>query len=369
MNQIITYQLGVRGLTGDTFLENNDGSFSVKKFHEFQWNQILFNDNHSRNDIIKNNLNYLIDDSIKNTYLNDVDKFGTDADSFNIIKGIVYSRLVDKFEEREAFNKLVSLNRYFLQQIYRDEDFIERMKIWFNNHNKIRTCQLCGKKFKATMLPGSILKNSNGCLVCCFTCKILESPPTETIPQRAKEFVSACGFIPVSNYSPENFEFSIRVQSDKWTDVLKAYARLGSPNHIKEKTGSWFKVLVLSGSLPDNILITKRGVRCLATDGTECSSLSEQFITNWMITNKVEFQKEPFYPKHIKYNTSGRRRADWKIGNSYIEYFGLTGENDYDKKTKEKIKLANELNFELISIFPRDLRNLNSVLEKFKPDS
>ncbi len=45
-----------------------------------------------------------------------------------------------------------------------------------------------------------------------------------------------------------------------------------------------------------------------------------------------------------------------------IEYFGLTGDEKYDKKTSEKIILAERHRIELFAIYPADLADLNSKL-------
>ena len=51
----------------------------------------------------------------------------------------------------------------------------------------------------------------------------------------------------------------------------------------------------------------------------------------------------------------------------FIEYFGLTGDREYDLKTKEKQRLCKKHGIKLISIYPADLvssKKLESVLLK-----
>lgn len=368
-DQLTKFQLGVRGLTGDTFLENVDGTFSKVKFLDFEWNQTLFSDIHSKRDVKRNKLEYLITDQIKKDYLEEVSRFGNYADSFNIIRRNTYSVLLDKFNSYDAFSKLVSLNRFFLMEIYNSDEFLAVLEKWFNYFNQIRKCKICGKKYKTTMLPHPIFNRSNGCEICCFTCEIMEKPKKEDILERAKIFVDNCGFIPNSNYGPESLEFSIRVNPKDWKNILISYGKLGRPEYVKEQIGSWFKTLALAGCLPENVLITSRGIKCLSKDGHECNSLAEQFVCNWLHDKNIEHTKEPFYPFHKDLNNTNRMRADWKINNCLVEYFGLSGNLDYDTKTKNKMIIAMENNIELISIFPSDLNRLNQIFAKFIVDN
>ena len=59
-------------------------------------------------------------------------------------------------------------------------------------------------------------------------------------------------------------------------------------------------------------------------------------------------------------------RADWKIGNIYVEYFGLKGEITYDIKTAKKFQLCKKMNIELIAIFPDDLKDMSKILNNIK---
>jgi len=91
----------------------------------------------------------------------------------------------------------------------------------------------------------------------------------------------------------------------------------------------------------------KYGYTCLAKDGHSCNSLAEAKIDDYLFENKINHEKEPRYP-------GTTWRADFKVGEVYIEYFGLTGNKKYDEKTKAKIEYANENSIDLISIYPND---------------
>ncbi len=131
---------------------------------------------------------------------------------------------------------------------------------------------------------------------------------------------------------------------------------------MKRKFGSWFKALAETGILPDGVLITARGIRCLAQDGHVCHSLAEQQIDDWLFAQGLPHEREPSYPAHSTLNPTGRRRADWKVQNTFIEYFGLIGDSKYEEKMEEKIFLARYCNIDLITIYPSDIENLDQRL-------
>ncbi|MFW5879513.1 MAG: hypothetical protein ACOCUV_01680 [bacterium] len=92
----------------------------------------------------------------------------------------------------------------------------------------------------------------------------------------------------------------------------------------------------------------KFGYTCLAKDGHKCNSLVEAKIDDFLSDNKISHEKEPPYP-------NSTWRADFKVNDIYIEYFGLLGNVHYDKKTEAKIQFAEKNNIKLIAIYPNDI--------------
>lgn len=137
---------------------------------------------------------------------------------------------------------------------------------------------------------------------------------------------------------------------------------MGGVDHVKVKWNSWFKALASSGVLPDGVITTSRGIKCLAKDGHECHSLDEQQIDNWLTDHSLAHEREPIYPTHPILNPNGKRRSDWRVGDIYIEYFGLTGEKTYDNKTDEKIMLVKLLGLTMVPIYPSDMMSLDKTL-------
>ncbi len=100
----------------------------------------------------------------------------------------------------------------------------------------------------------------------------------------------------------------------------------------------------------------------MAGDGHVCHSLDEQRIDNWLLAHGLPHEREPRYPAHSTLNPTGRRRADWRVQDTFIEYFGLLGDADYEKKMAEKILLARHCEIDLITIHPSDLESLDQRL-------
>ena len=204
----------------------------------------------------------------------------------------------------------------------RPEGFLRRNQ-WFERSRRPRHCSLCSGTFRVTDFPDWIYFGSNGCVTCCFQCPILELPRKSDLPYLIRDFVESCGFIPTSASSPINHAFTSRIPSDHWSEVIGRYAKMGGIDYVKNKYGSWFKALAESHALPDGVLATPRGIRCMAQDGHTCHSLDEQRIDDWLTSHGLAHDREPLYPPHPILNRQGRRRADWQVQDTVIEYFGL----------------------------------------------
>lgn len=229
------------------------------------------------------------------------------------------------------------------------------LELWFADFNEPRICELCGNIFRVTDLPDWLYFRASGPKSCCFECPIVESPRKSQLGNLIPAFVEQCGFIPNADAGPMSYAFTSRLSSTQWPDVFVAYAKMGGVEHVKRKYGSWFKALAETGALPDGVQVLSRGIRCLSKDGHVCRSLAEQRIDDWLYARDLAHEREPYYPAHHRYNMNGRRRADWKVGDTFIEYFGLVGNEAYDKKLDEKILLAQECGIDLLAVYPSDL--------------
>ncbi|MEA2006447.1 MAG: hypothetical protein U9O50_09365 [Acidobacteriota bacterium] len=265
--------------------------------------------------------------------------------------------------EYDAIHRIVDhLYEQALSRAISDSHTHTQIEVWFKKFEQPKRCSLCNRTFRMIDLPYWIYFGSNGCQDFCFNCPIMMSPKKGELMSLIPAFVEACGFIPNSDANPINYAFTSRLSPDGKINTFLAYAKMGGIEHVKKKFGSWFKALAETGALPNGVLLTARGVRCLAQDGHVCHSLDEQYIDNWLSAQGIPHEREPSYPAHPKLNPNGRRCADWRVGDSFVEYFGLIGDPKYEKKIDEKILLAQCFRVNLIALYPSDLGRLDSVL-------
>jgi hypothetical protein len=110
---------------------------------------------------------------------------------------------------------------------------------------------------------------------------------------------------------------------------------------VKELFGSWLEALIEAGILEDGTRRTARGTQCVAIDGHFCLSLGEKTIDDLLHAHGILHEKEPRYPE-------GNYRADFGVNGVFIEYFGLKGNTDYDKRSEFKRRLCKKHGIKLI---------------------
>ena len=154
-------------------------------------------------------------------------------------------------------------------------------------------------------------------------------------------------------YTPDN----VKELHDIW---IKA----PNSDYYKDIFGDFRAALIKANLIPKAALNSKFGIMCIAKDGHFCRSLAEQQIDNWLFENNIVHEIEPNYPKHDEFNKSGRMRADWKIGDKFVEYFGLPNDKKYAEKMQKKRNLANQLNIDLIELYYNDLIYLDKSMKE-----
>lgn len=118
--------------------------------------------------------------------------------------------------------------------------------------------------------------------------------------------------------------------------------------------GTWNKAILAAGFKPNPVMFAKK---YLTNDGHKCDSLAEKIIDDWLYLNKIKHQRNIPYP-----NSS--YSADFLIKETFVEFFGLSGEvKQYDKNKKIKEKLAKKYKIQLIKIYPKDLFPVNRLPE------
>ncbi len=167
-----------------------------------------------------------------------------------------------------------------------------------------------------------------------------------------KRLADTLGFIPERNFH-KSFSYLRDLNKQKFEDALKILNEMPSYEYgYKGAFGSWLQALDAAGVLEGGVRKTPRGYICLAKDGHECRSIGEKIIDDYLFTHNINHEQEPYYPGERKF------RADWKVGKYFIEFWGLKGDEDYDKKIEDKKAIALEYQISLIEITFDDLHHL-----------
>ena len=119
---------------------------------------------------------------------------------------------------------------------------------------------------------------------------------------------------------------------------------------------SWNKAIIAAGFKPNPV---KFANKYFANDGHKCDSMAEKIIDDWLFTKKIKHEiKVPYHYHHMT--------ADFKIRDTYVEFFGLLGQNaKYDRLAKEKEALLRAKNLKIIKIYPNDLFPKNKLDQIF----
>jgi len=257
-------------------------------------------------------------------------------------------------------------NYHFLHYLS-DKRNLDKLCDLLKLQNTKRDCEVCNNKFRIIDWDPYRYYHNEPYFGCCMECRIkLKRPNYQTLEEKFVEFMELIEFIPSPSTLSDIFTRGTiqRINPLKIKKAIEVYAEVECNfDPIKEKYGTYFSALFELELLPDGVLQTKRGIRCVSLDGHECLSLGEKEIDDWLHLNNILHDKEPRYPKHPVYNKSGLRRADWIVNNSvFIEYFGLAGDSNYDEKTAEKFKLCEELGIKIVGIYRDDLHDLRAKL-------
>ena len=170
----------------------------------------------------------------------------------------------------------------------------------------------------------------------------------ETQISAVRELGEKIGKLPVRNFPSYIYTYQDR-DNIEW--FLSLLYKLPDPELINRRFGSYFKLLLKSGLLPDGARRMRLGTWVLAKDGDLCFSLAERAIDDWLYKNKIPHKKEVRYP-------NSDMRCDWEVYKNedriFIEYFGLMNNKTYAAKADLKQKLAKEHDIKLIPILPND---------------
>jgi hypothetical protein len=130
--------------------------------------------------------------------------------------------------------------------------------------------------------------------------------------------------------------------------------------------GSYRDACLYAGLDPNMNLFGETTHVYYSSNGDLCLSKSELIITEILIDNNIQYEKEYLYCDLIS-DVCGLKRMDWLVNeNIVVEYFGLPEKEYYQERMIEKINLCNKNNVKLIQLFRNDFfRNYKGIIEKF----
>lgn len=123
--------------------------------------------------------------------------------------------------------------------------------------------------------------------------------------------------------------------------------------------GTWNNAVEAAGFDPNPVMFARKQI---ANDGHICDSLAEKIIDDYLFEKGIKHERSCPYPE-------GDYTADFKIGDKYIEYFGLAGEHArYDELMEIKKEIVFRHKINMLEIYPKNLyakNGLDKIFEKY----
>jgi hypothetical protein len=238
-----------------------------------------------------------------------------------------------------------------------------------------KPCLHCGELFREDAVAGSCLSRFGSiesidfCNPCMLPVVEQQSaqkriPESQEVLDWMRDAAKRLQRIPSQSFpSIEEFRASDQVER---IDIVALCQTRPSQKYVKELFGSWLGALIAAGLLENGSRRLMRGTQCLARDGHVCYSIGEKTIDDLLTEMQISHEREPRYP-------SSNLRADFKIGETFVEFLGLKGQPDYDEKTATKKLLCQSGGLQLLLIDPKDLASrallTRKILRAVRPDS
>lgn len=108
---------------------------------------------------------------------------------------------------------------------------------------------------------------------------------------------------------------------------------------------------------PDGIKNRER-IKC--TDGHLVRSYYERAFDNLLHKNGIDHEYDPRLPFNHRY------MADFKVGDVYVEIWGLMGNEQYRKRREKKIQIYHDNGCKLLEVFPDDFKSIETKLNELK---
>ena len=153
---------------------------------------------------------------------------------------------------------------------------------------------------------------------------------------------------------------------DMQREVMPLVMLLPTGDTVKTHFGSWKEFLSEAG------LIEARksrrgqsGYTSTARCGHKTYSLGERAVCDYLTEHGIEHDKEPVYPQHDELNQNASLRADWVVGDCWVELAGRMTKEDYAETMEHKKQLAEINGIRLLVLLPSDLTNLDPIRNRY----
>jgi hypothetical protein len=126
---------------------------------------------------------------------------------------------------------------------------------------------------------------------------------------------------------------------------------------IRSQYSTWFLALLAAGVLEESSRRNIMGTTCIAKDGHTCLSLAEKRIDDLLTQLEIPHLHEVLY-------AGGKFRADFMIGNTVVEYFGLMSRGGYTVQAQRKMDFCQAQGIPFIALYPEDLGDETGLIGK-----
>lgn len=215
----------------------------------------------------------------------------------------------------------------------------------------------CSKKFFRNPSDSTESKNYFCSLRCSATVN------NKKYPRNHGKIIKICAHCGKEFFGKEKFcsrrckDLSMIITKDEIINFIQRFFKSNGRipykyeyNHVhaaRFRFGTWNNAVKAAGFIPNPVMFAKKYI---AKDGDRCDSLAEKIIDDYLFARKIKHIRNFPYPGNKKFT------VDFKVGNYWVEFFGLKGElKRYDELMKQKLKLAMEHKLNLIKISPNDL--------------
>lgn len=226
----------------------------------------------------------------------------------------------------------------------------------------LRVCPICGEQFTVKM---SNVQRGWGkyCSKACAN-KALEVSHYKKCPQCGKVFVGDKDNWTKQKYcskecmkeafrNPIDEELLRKLYIDDELTSREIGQIVGRSNKVVLDYLKYYGIAVR----PDGIRNRER-IKC--ADGHLVRSYYERAFDNALYRSGLEHEYDPRLPFAKRY------MADFKIGDVYVEIWGLMGVKQYRENRERKIQLYRENGCKLLEVFPEDFKSINTKINELK---